>query len=73
MDGVGELSLLVLTMDNVFDPTGMPFDSVHRVILVISILRGGRGVALVGVVAPTVLEESSHCVMVWTLQKLIWA
>jgi len=73
MDGVGELSLLMLTTDGILDPTGMPFDSVHGVILVISILGGGRGVAFVGVMVPAMLEESSHCVMVWKPQKLSWA
>ena len=61
MDSADYWVLLVLTMDIVFDPAGVLLDTVCRVILVISILGSGGGVAFVRVMVPVVVELP-HCV-----------
>lgn len=55
---------MVLTVDIVFDPAGVPFDGVHGVTLVISVLGSGGGVAFVKVVVSVVVEELPRCVRV---------
>jgi hypothetical protein len=57
-------------MDIIFNLAGVPFDGVHRVTLVISILGSGGSVVFVRVVVPVVMEELPPCVGEEMLQKL---